>query len=118
MKNILIILIFSCAVYAEEAILLESDILVKGGIPVEKMMGRKFKGIATVEIVRSTPLVYFGAPMMEHEKNGRTAHLISIAPESYFEKIQVGTKIEIESMIVDQGYGAIMMYVYSMKILP
>ena len=118
MKKILIILICTCTSYAQEAVLTENDILVKGGIAVEKMMGRKFKGVATVEIVRSVPLVYFVAPMMEQgEKNGRTAHLISLAPESVFEKIEVGSKIEIESMIVDQGYGAIMMYVYSMKIL-
>lgn len=118
MKFMLLIIIFARSTFAEEDVILtENEIGESSGIAVEEMIGKKFKGVAIVEIVRSVPLVYFNVPKMEKGENGRAAHLISLVPDSSFEKLKIGTKIEIEAMIVDQGYGAIMMYVYSVKII-
>ena len=115
MKCILFALLVAIPCFAaEDSVLTDKDLYV---LSDEKMMGKRFKGVATVLIARSQPLVYFNAPIIEEsERNGRTAHLISRVPESDFAKIKIGTKLEIESMIVDQGYGALMMYVYTVRI--
>lgn len=94
----------------------QTDIHEMTGLPLVQLLGRRFTGIATVDILRDQPLVFFTAPDSRNagrEERIRAAHLISGSPSSYFAGLREGGKVKVEAMIVEEGYGALFMYVYS-----
>ena len=88
-----------------------AEIDVGTGLQRNQLMGKRFKGTGTVEIARDQPLVLFRTREGDAEAMQRGAHLVNVAG-TFDPPLQVGEKVWVEAMIVDESYAALVLYVY------